>query len=116
MPRKLRFKHLGIRFIAALCLSSGIALASLPGRFMQAPAIHGNRVVFTYEGDLWSVGTEGGLAMRLTSHPGMETAARFSADGSMLVFSASYDSGSQLYVMPSDGGTPKRVTWGPFRP
>ena len=30
---------------------------------MQAPAIHGNRIVFTYEGDLWSVGTEGGLAV-----------------------------------------------------
>lgn len=104
------------RIIAALLLSSSIALASVPGRFMQAPAIHENRIVFTYEGDLWSVSTEGGTAIRLTSHPGTETAARFSPDGSQLVFSASYDSRTQLYAMPSDGGSPQRLTWAPSRP
>jgi tricorn protease len=104
------------RIMAVLWLSSSIVLAGVPGRFMQAPAIHGNRVVFTYEGDLWSVGTEGGLAMRLTSHPGTETGARFSPDGRQLVFSASYDGGTQLYAMPSDGGVPQRLTWTPSHP
>lgn len=104
------------RCIAAFWLSSAVVLAAIPGRFMQAPAIHGDRIAFTYEGDLWTVSTAGGLAMRLTSHPGNETGARFSPDGSRLVFSASYDGGTQLYSMSTEGGLPKRLTWGPSHP
>jgi tricorn protease len=88
-----------------------LATAAIPGRFMQYPGIHGDKIVFTYEGDLWTVGAQGGTAARLTSHPGSEYAARFSPDGQQIAFSASYDSGTHVYVMPADGGVPKRLTW-----
>ncbi|MFO0982933.1 MAG: S41 family peptidase [Planctomycetota bacterium] len=87
------------------------AMAGAPARFMQSPDIHDQAIVFTYEGDLWSVAAAGGTARRLTSHPGFEDAARFSPDGKLLAFSASYDGANSLYVMASDGGTPQRVTW-----
>src|SRR5437867_1928367 len=41
--------------------------------YYRSPAIHGQTIVFTAEGDLWQVGIEGGTARRLTSHPGSET-------------------------------------------
>ncbi len=81
-----------------------------PGYF-RWPAIHGETVVFTAEGDLWSVPVTGGVARRLTSHPGAEDHARISPDGKWIAFSAEYDGPVEAYVMPADGGLPRRLTW-----
>ena len=100
--------------LALFCLTCQL-LASAPPperpRFVQGPTIHGDQVVFTYEGDLWSGTVQGGPALRLTTHPGAETAAHFSPDGQWLAFTGQYDAGSNVYVMPAAGGTPRRLTW-----
>ncbi len=83
------------------------------GRFMTDPDIHGNKIVFTYEGDLWLVSSDGGTAMRMTTSPGDEYRARFSPDGKFIAFTASYDGAQSIYVMPSEGGTPKKITYNP---
>lgn len=83
-------------------------------RLMRNPDIYGNKVVFTYASDLWLYEIGGGPARRLTSHPGLETYARFSPDGSQIAFSASYDGRTNVYVMPSEGGEPKRLTFEPY--
>ena len=80
--------------------------------YYRSPAIHGNDVVFTSEGDLWRVGLNGGLAERLTSHPLTETDANISPDGAWVAFTASYEGPTEAYVMPIDGGSPKRLTYG----
>ena len=82
-------------------------------RLLRFPDIHGDRVVFTYAGDLWSASTAGGTAVRLTSHPGQELFARFSPDGSQIAFTGQYDGDEQVYVMPSGGGVPKQLTFYP---
>lgn len=79
--------------------------------YFRAPAIHGDTVVFTAEGDLWQVSAKGGAALRLTTHPGIETHAAISRDGKSLAFSAQYDGPMETYVMPLAGGLPKRLTW-----
>jgi len=79
--------------------------------YYRFPAISGNTVVFTAEGDLWQVGAEGGLARRLTSHPGEETNAHFSPDGKTLAYSANYEGPTEVYTMPSGGGLPVRRTY-----
>ncbi len=81
-----------------------------PGYF-RSPALHGDTVVFTAEGDLWKVSGEGGAAQRLTTHPGLEISARISPDGTRVAFSAQYEGPAEVYVMPLDGGLPKRLTW-----
>ena len=53
---------------------------------LRFPAIHGNQIVFTYAGDLYSVSAEGGIARKLTNHVGMELFPRFSHDGKWLAF------------------------------
>ncbi len=40
-------------------------------RLLRFPAIHGNQVVFTYAGDLYTVPATGGVARRLTSDVGL---------------------------------------------
>ncbi len=37
---------------------------------MRWADVHGDRIVFTYEDDLWIVSDRGGDARRITSHPG----------------------------------------------
>ncbi len=83
------------------------------GRFMRFPDIHGSTIVFTYEGDLWSVSASGGTAIRLTNFPGVEYAARFSPDGAQLAFTGSYDGSWAIYRMPASGGAPMRLTYMP---
>ncbi len=102
-----------IRFalVLAPAILAAQAPAPVPPRFVSFPDIHGERVVFTYDGDLWAGDVKGGPATRLTSHPGTEFAARFSPDGRWIAFSAGYDGGQNVYVMPAQGGTPRRLTW-----
>ena len=80
-------------------------------RLLRFPAIHGDQVVFTYAGDLYTVPATGGVARRLTSDVGFEMFARFSPDGRSLAFTGQYDGNTEVYLMPSQGGVPKRLTW-----
>jgi tricorn protease len=82
-------------------------------RLLRYPDIHGDRVVFTYGGDLWEASRSGGLGRRLTSHPGEELFAKFSPDGKWIAFSGEYDGNLDVYVMPVDGGEPRRLTYHP---
>jgi tricorn protease len=79
--------------------------------YYRFPAISGQTIVFTSEGDLWEVGIEGGTARRLTTHPGEETHAAFSPDGKTLAFSANYEGPTEVYTMPASGGLPTRRTF-----
>jgi tricorn protease len=53
----------------------------------------------------------GGIARRLTNDVGYEMFAHFSPDGKNLAFTGQYDGNTEVYVMPADGGTPKRLTY-----
>jgi tricorn protease len=79
--------------------------------YYRFPAIRGDAVVFTAEGDLWKTGAQGGQAQRLTTHPAAETNAAISYDGKWIAFSASYEGAQEAYVMPVSGGLPKRLTF-----
>ena len=79
--------------------------------YYRYPAIHGETIVFTAEGDLWRVGIKGGTAERLTSHLGEESSAAFSPDGKWLAYSAQYEGPTEVYLMPSNCGLPKRLTF-----
>ncbi|HWZ95810.1 MAG TPA: PDZ domain-containing protein, partial [Opitutaceae bacterium] len=80
-------------------------------RLLRFPATNGSQIVFSYAGQLYTVGMGGGVARRLTSGPGYAAFPRFSADGSRLAFTAQYDGNTEVYVMPADGGEPKRLTY-----
>jgi tricorn protease len=68
-------------FIIVLALLPGVVLAAQEARFMTWPDINADRIVFTYDGDLWICPAEGGQAIRLTAHRGNEIASKFSPDG-----------------------------------
>lgn len=95
--------------LAGFLLTTAVA-AQAPGYF-RYPAIHGDTVVFTAEGDLWSVPVQGGQARRLTTHPAEESRAAISPDGTRVAFTASYAGPEEVYVMPLGGGAPARLSF-----
>jgi tricorn protease len=103
------------RLFRLAILASLVALPPLLAqtKLLRFPDIHGDKVVFTYAGDLWTASSKGGLATRLTAHPGVELFAKFSPDGQWIAFTGQYDGDEQVYVMPATGGEPRQLTFYP---
>jgi tricorn protease len=106
------------KFISVLKLSFilcfSINLASFSQGFegyYNYPTAHNNTLVFSAEGDLWTVPITGGLAQRLTTHAEEELFPKISPDGKTIAFTASYEGPSEIYTMPIDGGLPTRWTY-----
>ena len=101
-----------VGLVVGLCLFTA---AQAQTKLLRFPDVFGDRVVFTYGGDLWTASVNGGSATRLTAHPGVETYAKFSPDGKWIAFTGQYDGDEQVYVIPSTGGEPKQLTFYPSR-
>lgn len=80
-------------------------------RLLRFPSINGDKVVFSYAGDIYSVDSHGGTARRLTSHIGYEMFPRISPDGRYIAFTGQYDGNTEVFVMPAEGGEPTRLTF-----
>ncbi len=100
-------------FALALIVSSHPLMAQERGSlgFYRYPALHRETIVFAAEGDLWTVGTAGGVAQRLTTHGSEETDPIISPDGRTVAFTARYEGPAELYTMPLAGGLPIRRTY-----
>lgn len=79
--------------------------------YYRFPAIHENTVVFTAEGDLWKYDITSGNTRRLTTNHGVESNASISPDGKWIAFIGQYEGPSEVYIMPAEGGKPKRLTY-----
>jgi tricorn protease len=101
-------------FVSVYCSLSIFAASaqSLPNttRLLRFPTTNDREIVFCYAGELYTVGKDGGIARRLTSGPGYTSFPRFSPDGKQVAFTSEYDGNREVYVMPAEGGSPKRLT------
>ena len=117
--RAITMKHSLILSGILLYLSAAVAVAQpartkIPdARMLRFPDVSAERIVFVYAGDLWIVSKNGGLARKLSSPKGQELFPKFSPDGQTIAFSGNYDGNTDVYVMPAEGGAPKRLTHHP---
>lgn len=100
-------------FLILFLLMAWPAMAPEEARVLRFPAIHGDKIVFTYAGDLYLVPASGGVARKLTSHQGYEAFPRFSPDGRFIAFTGEYDGNREVYLIPAEGGIPVRLTYTP---
>lgn len=84
-------------------------------KVLRFPDIHGDQVVFCHGGDLWRAPAQGGTAVRITAHSGQELFPKFSPDGKTIAFTGQYDGDEQVYVVPTEGGVPRQLTYYPAR-
>ena len=96
--------------ILALSVSNKAA-ATDDARLLRFPDINNNLIAFVYAGDIWTVSSTGGEARRLTSHNGLELFPKISPDGQWIAFSGEYSGSRQVFVIPSNGGVPRQLTW-----
>ncbi len=107
---------LGCTWLLALAIAltgwawTGPARAS-ENALTRFPALHGNEIVFESGGNLWKVSRQGGVAQRLTTDRGNDLMPRFSPDGRWIAFTGQYDGNTDVYVIPAEGGAPRRLTF-----
>ena len=80
---------------------------------LKQPTVSKTEIAFIYAGDLWIAGRDGSNPRRLTAQKGPKSSPYFSPDGEWIAFSASYDSGTGVYVISREGGSPRRLTYHP---
>jgi len=103
-------KVLALFCFTLFALTSLTLFAQVDARMMQNPDVSKTHIVFTYGGDLWIVTKEGGTALKLSSPSGQELFAKFSPDGSQIAYNGIYNGNFDVYVIPTMGGVPTRVT------
>jgi tricorn protease len=114
MSRGGVFVSLFKRFLllVVVCVSClGSAQQMQEGRLLRFPDVSKDEIVFVYGGDLWLASSSGGVARRITTHPGRELFPKFSPDGNWIAFTGEYDGNFNVYVMPAAGGQPKQLTF-----
>ena len=79
--------------------------------YLRSPHLSGDTVVFVADDDVWSVPATGGSATRLTADAAPASRPRLSPDGSAVAWASRRDGTPEVYVVPTAGGAPRRLTW-----
>lgn len=95
--------------LAGLCSSMG-ALAQIDAGLFRYPDVSATQVVFVYANDIWVMPKEGGMAVKLSSPPGLESFPKFSPNGKEIAFTGRYDGNNDVYTLSVQGGVPNRLT------
>ncbi len=80
---------------------------------LRQPTISSENIVFVYANDLWQVSRQGGDAIRLTTDEGEESLPHYSPNENWIAFTGQYHGNTDVFVIPAEGGSPKRLTWHP---
>jgi tricorn protease len=94
---------------AVLAMSPARAEVGFPRH--PAPSPDGEQIAFSWQGDIWLVDADGGVARRLSAHPGYDRAPIWSPDGSLLAFTSDRTGSDDVFVMPTVGGAARRLTF-----
>ena len=80
--------------------------------WMRHPAISpdGKTIAFSYQGDIFTVPSNGGTAKQITSNAAFDSYPVWSPDGNHIAFASNREGSIDVWVMNANGGIPKRVT------
>ena len=74
----------------------------------------GESLAFAYQGRIWVVPVEGGVARQLTTGPGYHSQPTWSPDGQNMAYAADVDRNFDIYVLELASGAERRITSDPY--
>jgi len=102
-----------IFLLIALLDISAQTYAQQEALWLRYPSISpdGKTILFSYQGDLYSVASEGGVATPLTVHEAYDFMPVWSHDGTKIAFASDRYGNFDVFVMPATGGSAQRLTY-----
>src|SRR6185312_2453398 len=99
--------------LLTLAISTALVSAQETPLWMRYPAISpdGQTILFSYQGDIYSVPSKGGTAVPLTISESYEFSPVWSHDGKSIAFASDRYGNFDVFVMPAGGGASKRLTY-----
>jgi len=99
-------------FLSTLILSFQLSAQQSP-LWLRYPSIspNGQKIVFTYKGDLYLVSSGGGAATPLTFHEAHDFMPVWSKDGKTIAFASDRYGNFDVFTIHIDGGEAKRLTF-----
>jgi len=111
--RGLALTLFALATLSPFLVSAPSASASQAPLLLRNPSLSQDKIAFRYADDIWTVSRQGGDAERLTSNGKVAAGPFFSPDGSQIAYSAHLNGNTDVYIVPSSGGVPRRITWHP---
>ncbi|MGC2620483.1 MAG: protease, partial [Acidobacteriaceae bacterium] len=103
-------QHCAIGLFAIFAASASAQSTPL---LLRNPSLSRDHIAFVYADDIWTVPRDGGDAQRLTSVSAVTAGPYYSPDGAQIAYSTHENGVTEVYVVSSDGGVPRRITWDP---
>ncbi|AXT19843.1 peptidase S41 [Flavobacteriaceae bacterium AU392] len=100
-----------IKVVFTCVLAFNMAYAQTP--LVNEPALSpdGRSIAFNFQGDIWTSDVNGQNAKRITVHEAYDTKPIWSHDGKTIAFQSNRYGNNDIYVVPFNGGLPKRLTY-----
>jgi len=100
-------------FLVALFAFNAGNLGAQDALWMRYPTISpdGQHIVFSYQGNLFMVQSNGDRALPLTMHPAYDFQPVWSNDGRHIAFASNRYGNFDVFLISKDGGTPERLTF-----
>lgn len=99
-----------ILLVATAILITGSVFAR-EAKLVRYPSYHQGRVAFAYLGDIWTADENGKNVQRMTANAARDIHPRFSPDGKWIAFSSDRNGNLDVYIIPSEGGQAKQLTY-----
>src|SRR5436190_17021920 len=109
MVRRTTARGAVMALLALAALAAPVSAA--PVRLARHPDYNAGKITFSYLGDIWTANEDGGNPHRVTDNVAREVYPRFSPDGKWIAFASNRYGNYDVFVIPTAGGTPRRLTY-----
>jgi tricorn protease len=100
-----------MRNVLSLAMLLSVCASAREAKLVRYPHYHQGRVAFSFLGDVWTASENGSNLQRITANPARDVYPRFSPDGKWIAFSSDRNGNLDVYVVPSEGGQAKQLTF-----
>ena len=99
------------KILLTLVLAASLNLSAQP-LWLRHNVIspNGDKIAFTYKGDVYVVNASGGKALQITTNAAYDSEPVWSPDGKQIAFASDRNGNFDVYLVSAEGGVPQRIT------